>query len=86
MKIAINDVEYVSKLYIKFYLKRLKNEFLMNIFLGLGFLLYTLYIAHHAFASNTYARRISLGIVDGPCKMFSAHIKQEPAHTFRPQD
>ena len=36
-KITINDVEYVSKLYIKFCLKKLKNEFLMNIFLGLGF-------------------------------------------------
>ena len=41
MKITIDDVEYVSKLYIKFCLKRLKNEFLMNILLELGFLLYT---------------------------------------------
>ena len=44
MKITINDVEYVSKLYVKFCLKKLKNEVLMTIFLGLGFLLYTLYI------------------------------------------
>ena len=37
MKIIKNDVEYVSKLYVKFCLNRLKNGFLINIFLGLGF-------------------------------------------------
>ena len=36
-----NDFENLRKLYTKIYLKRLKNEFLMNILLGLVFL-YTL--------------------------------------------
>ena len=38
MKITRNDAEYVSKLYIKFCLKRLKNEY----FSGVGFL----YLVH----------------------------------------
>ena len=32
-----NDLESFSKLLIEFYLKKLKNEFLVNILLGLGF-------------------------------------------------
>ena len=40
LKIARNDVKDFDKLYIKFNLKRLKNRFLMNILMGLGFFIH----------------------------------------------
>ena len=54
-----NDVEYVSKLYIKFCLNRLKNRFLMNIFLGLGFFFFV-HVYNGICIVNTYTMYVHI--------------------------